>query len=78
MTDEDGVQERYRPTKRNLVRRLSCPRPMSTHPNNPFLQKREIKAFRHGVRPGDRRVFYCMSLSAPPFNIVDAHFTPDR
>ena len=78
MTDEDGVQERYRPTKRHLVRRLSCPRPMSTHPNNPSLQKREIRALRLGVRPGDRRVFYCTSLSFPSFNIVNAHFTRHR
>ena len=33
MTDEDGVEEKYQPTKDNLVRRFSWSRPISTHPN---------------------------------------------
>jgi len=62
MTDEDGVEERYRPTENNLVRNFLQPHSESTHPNDAFLQKREIESLRRGVKSGDRRVFYCMSL----------------
>ena len=64
MTDEDGVEERYRPTKENLVRPLPRSHSGSAYPNNPFLQKREIEALCSGVEPGDRRVFYCTNF--PP------------
>ena len=62
MTDEDGVEERYQPTKSNLVRHFLQTRPKPTHPNDSFFQKREIKALGRGVQPGDHRVFYCMDL----------------
>ena len=61
MTDEDDVEERYQPTKINLVRPPPTqPRLESTYLNDVFLQRREIKALCRGVMPGDRRVFYCM------------------
>lgn len=60
MTDEAGVEERYRPTKINMVRILPPPRPIFTYPNSTFLQKREIAALCRGAKAGDRRVFYCM------------------
>ena len=70
LTDEDGVEERYWPTKTNLVRPLPGSHPGSTYLNNTFLQEREIDVLCRGVEPGDRRVFYCMSLpsrhSPPP------------
>lgn len=62
MTDEDGVEEKYQPTKSNLVRHFLQPRPKPAHPNNSFFQKREIKTLGRGVQPGDHRVFYCMDL----------------
>ena len=37
MTDEDGVEERYQPTKSNLVRHFLQPRPKPTDPNNSFF-----------------------------------------
>lgn len=66
MTDEEGVEERYQPTKFNLVRPFRYFRLVSAHPNDSFLQRREIKALGRGVQPGDRRVFYCMNL--PPLD----------
>lgn len=62
MTDEDGVEEKYQPTTENMVRHFSPSRRMLTHLIHVSPQKREIRALSHGVRPGDRRVFYCMSL----------------
>ena len=65
MTDEDGVEERYQPTKDNLVRPplpRVCPR--SIYPNDAFPQRREIESFGSGVQPGDRLVFYCTNLSS--------------
>ena len=62
MTDEDGTEEKYRPTKKNLVRPISQPHSGPAYPNDTFLQQREIEALCHGVKPGDRRVFYCMNL----------------
>ena len=59
MTDEEGVKDRYQPTKSNLVRNFPHPLPTSTNPNNAFFQKREIRALSRQVQPGDRRVFYC-------------------
>ena len=62
MTDEEGVEDRYQPTKSNLVRNFSQPLPTSTNPNNAFFQEREIKALSRQVQPGGRRVFYCTDL----------------
>lgn len=62
MTDEDGVEEKYQPTRTNMVRRLSSSCPMLTHHTHASFQKREIRALNRRVQPGDRRVFYCMSL----------------
>ena len=76
MTDEEGVEERYQPTKSNLVRNFPQPLPTSTAPNNTFFQKREIRALSRQVQPGDRRVFYCTNLSPPTFGIVNANLPP--
>ena len=64
MSDEDGVEERYRPTKSNLVRPLFelSPDPRVRVLTISLLQRREIGALCHGAQPGDRRVFYCMDL----------------
>jgi len=78
MTDEEGVEERYQPTKSNLVRNFPQPLPTSPAPNNPFFQKREIRALSRQVQPGDRRVFYCMDLPPPTFDIINANLPPNH
>ena len=70
MTDEEGVEERYQPTKSNLVRNLPQPPPTSTNLNNPFFQRREIRALGSNVQPGDHRVFYCTN---PPSQRIPYH-----
>ena len=72
MTDEGDVEERYRPTKINLVRPFPQPCPRSTYPNDVFPQRREIKALCRGVVPGNRRVFYCMNPSVLAFTTSSA------
>lgn len=67
MTDEEGVEERYQLTEANLVRPLPHPHPRSTYANNTLHQKREIRDLARGVKPGDRRLFYCMNIASRRF-----------
>lgn len=41
MTDEDGIGERYQPTRRNSIRRFPQSLPGFTHLQNPFFRERE-------------------------------------
>ena len=43
--------------------------------DNTFLQKREIRILSHDVKPGDRRVFYCMNLPILAFAVLGADST---
>jgi hypothetical protein len=40
MTDEEGVEEKYQPTKSNLVRNFPQPLPTSTDPNDALPETR--------------------------------------
>jgi hypothetical protein len=77
MTDEEGVDKRYQPTKNNLVRPLRQSRPGFTYADDTFHQRRELRTLTRGALPGDRRLFYCMNHSVPAFLITNTDATPN-